>query len=479
MPNAGQADCLWQRLSPGRTVLCCAEPRDELPVFSIQSILLVALGFLSAGLVVLGLAPAFWSRAVRLTTKRLKDAIPVSEEEIRADKDRLRADFAIRTHKLEMRVEQAELQRARHLIEISRRDANVSTLERRVDELTIVGEEHQNARHVLEQTIADRLPRVEQRLSEAKALLFNRDREIADLTQSTKSQRMALDEATAINAQQSAEVDRMTNALTTRGARNQGAMHDPKYEAELALRSEIEALRAQTREQAGLIGRLQASSGDAGAPKMVEGPVGRVAKLNGAGAVATTPKADVGAPAESSREMAALTSRVADQDQEIVRLKAELMTRQAEAEPLGGMKDSRIALKARLAASEAEVEQQTVMVQQLRAELVAANERNALQAQHFMEEMRRLGAGTMPVAGQHKRPAGGIVRRSLAERVAQNTGSSPMAHVDNGADGAPAADTVAEANSGRDGVVHLPAAASETKPARPRLFDRIQTISKT
>ena len=230
-------------------------------MISIQSIMLTALGFLSAVLLALLIAPAFWRRAVRLTTRRLKEQLPLSDAEIRADKDRLRAEYAIRVHKLEMKVEQANLQKARDLIEINRRDGNISMLEQERSTLMAQVDENQNARRVLEQTVADRLPKVESRLNEAKQLLFTRDREIADLTQSTSRQQMALEEAHSINAQQTSEIDRLTTSLTVRGARNQDSLADPSFDGELALRSEIEALRGKAREQAGLIGRLQAQSG--------------------------------------------------------------------------------------------------------------------------------------------------------------------------------------------------------------------------
>ena len=144
--------------------------------------MLVALGFLAASLLGLLVASAFWSRAVRLTTARIKQSMPVSEPEIKADRDRLRAEYAIKVHKLETQLDQAKLERARQLIEINRRDASISTLETDVVQLKADLEENQNARRVLEQTVADRLPRVEARLDEAKRLLFNRDREIAELT---------------------------------------------------------------------------------------------------------------------------------------------------------------------------------------------------------------------------------------------------------------------------------------------------------
>ena len=123
--------------------------------------MLVALGFLAASLLGLLLASAFWSRAVRLTTIRIKQSMPVSESEIKADRDRLRAEYAIKVHKLETQLDQAKLERARQLIEINRRDASISALESDVGQYKADLEENQNARRVLEQTVTDRLPKVE------------------------------------------------------------------------------------------------------------------------------------------------------------------------------------------------------------------------------------------------------------------------------------------------------------------------------
>ena len=118
-------------------------------------------------------------------------------------------------------------------------------------------EENQNARRVLEQTVADRLPKVEARLAEAKRLLFNRDREIAELTQGAKRHKLALEEASSINAQQNA-ADRAPEHRPHHARRPQPRqLTAERREAKLALRSEIEALRTKTREQAALIDRLQ------------------------------------------------------------------------------------------------------------------------------------------------------------------------------------------------------------------------------
>ncbi len=162
---------------------------------TIQSGMLIALGFLAASLIGLLLLPAFWSRAVRLTTRRMRDTMPLTELEIAADRDKIRAEYAIKMHKLETLVEQVRLAGARQQIDINRRDARINVLEAEQERLGSLLEEAQNARRVLEQTITERLPKVEGRLTEAKKVLHARDREIAELARKVEAQAAALAEA--------------------------------------------------------------------------------------------------------------------------------------------------------------------------------------------------------------------------------------------------------------------------------------------
>lgn len=67
----------------------------------VLAIMYSVLGFLVATLLALLILPAVWRRAVRLTTKRIEGAIPVSMAEIQADKDQLRAEFAMSARRLE------------------------------------------------------------------------------------------------------------------------------------------------------------------------------------------------------------------------------------------------------------------------------------------------------------------------------------------------------------------------------------------
>ena len=69
-----------------------------------------------------------------------------------------------------------------------------------------------------------------------------------------------------------------------------------------------------------------------------------------------------------------------------MRLKAALTTYEAADSDERGIKDSKIALKARLSALKALSDEQSTTIQTLRAEVASGNERLARQAAYFMEE---------------------------------------------------------------------------------------------
>ena len=395
-------------------------------------VMLAALGFLTAALLALFIAPLYRRRVARLTTDMLKRSMPLTEAEIRADKDRLRAEAAIRIHKLEIMVEEAAEASARQMVEINRRDATISELEGEVAARSTALEEHENARRVLEQTIMDRLPKVENRLAEARKLLFQRDREIVSLTQSSEKQARALEEATQINAQQTDEVHRLKATLNTRAARNREGFADPRYDGEVALRTEIEALRAKTREQSALIARLQSlvaragpaaegtdalAAGDSMRPAKV---VGRAGKIGAPSSGETSPLKAVDGPPETldqktQAEIRRLKTVNQDQAAELSRLKAALGTYEAADQDDRSIKESKIAMKARLSAMAALTEEQTGTIQSLRAELASGNEKLARQAAYFMEEMRRLGS--VPAPAPRRAPENVDAKRPLAERI--------------------------------------------------------------
>jgi hypothetical protein len=106
----------------------------------IESIMYFGIGFLFATLIGVGVIPLIHSRAVRLTVRRLKDSIPQSMAEIQADKDLLRAEFAMSTRHLEMSVERLKNKDANQLAELSRKGDAINQLmiEREAQKVEVV-----------------------------------------------------------------------------------------------------------------------------------------------------------------------------------------------------------------------------------------------------------------------------------------------------------------------------------------------------
>jgi hypothetical protein len=436
--------------------------------------MLIALGFLAASLVGLLLLPAFWSRAVRLTTRRMRDTMPLTELEIAADRDKIRAEYAIKMHKLETLVEQVRLAGARQQIDINRRDARINVLEAEQERLGSLLEEAQNARRVLEQTITERLPKVEGRLTEAKKVLHARDREIAELARKVEAQAAALaeTEAAAASGQSGEEPVARAEGWRAWGLSTGG---------DGQLKAELERLKARLGEATQAADSVQARR------------VKQVADLN--------------------QQITALRARNDEQAIEIARLKAaQALEDESAGGSRGGAKDSRLSLKARLQAAEAQAEQQSDTILKLRAELAHSAELLLTNAQSASADARQLAGISGGVVPQARR-AGGEGRGSLAQRMAVVRDAQVDAGINDperdsaGGDvtgartppvtaGAPvlvavsdepslpvgeaafaeqgAAPQTPEVAQSEDQLAHPPAAAK-----RPRLLDRIAGLSRT
>jgi len=100
----------------------------------IEAIMYSAIGFLTATLLALVTLPAVWRRAVRLTRRRIEGAIPVSMAEIQADKDQLRAGFAVATRRLELGTETLRARTADQWSTITRQTEELQRRQVRLDD---------------------------------------------------------------------------------------------------------------------------------------------------------------------------------------------------------------------------------------------------------------------------------------------------------------------------------------------------------
>jgi chromosome segregation ATPase len=102
----------------------------------IEPIMYFGIGFLVAALIGLVIVPLVHNRAVRLTMRRLEAATPLTMAEIQADKDQLRAEFAMSTRRLEMSVEQLKLNSTNQLAELGKKSDAINRLKIELGEKT-------------------------------------------------------------------------------------------------------------------------------------------------------------------------------------------------------------------------------------------------------------------------------------------------------------------------------------------------------
>jgi len=94
----------------------------------IEAIMYFGIGFLLAALVAVALIPFVHGRAVRLTIRRMEHSIPQSMAEIQADKDALRAEFAMSTRRLEIIVDELKNKHTTALAELGRKGNAINRL---------------------------------------------------------------------------------------------------------------------------------------------------------------------------------------------------------------------------------------------------------------------------------------------------------------------------------------------------------------
>ncbi len=100
----------------------------------IEPIMFFGLGFLAASLAGLVIIPFVHNRAVRLTMRRLEAATPLSMAEIQADKDQLRAEFAMSTRRLEMSVDQLKARTTSQLADLGKKTEAITRLKAELGE---------------------------------------------------------------------------------------------------------------------------------------------------------------------------------------------------------------------------------------------------------------------------------------------------------------------------------------------------------
>jgi len=142
----------------------------------VEPIMYFGIGFLVAALLGLMFVPLVHNRAVRLTMRRLEAATPLSIAEIHADKDRLRAEFAMSTRRLEMSVEQMKTKTTSQLAELGKKTDAINQLKKELGEKTTAIA----ALETREKNLRDQLRATEEEFALKSSSLREAERALAD-----------------------------------------------------------------------------------------------------------------------------------------------------------------------------------------------------------------------------------------------------------------------------------------------------------
>ncbi|RAI36988.1 hypothetical protein, partial [Rhodoplanes roseus] len=168
----------------------------------IEQAMLFAVGFLVASLFNLLFVPLVHNRAVRLTMRRLEAATPFSMAEIQAEKDQLRAEFAMSTRRLEMSVDQLKTRAAGQLADLGRKSMAIGRLKQELGEknaaLMAIEAREKALREQLQSTEQE-FSRKSDKAQTVEKVLVGKEAELAKLT-------AALDERTSVSDSQRIEI---------------------------------------------------------------------------------------------------------------------------------------------------------------------------------------------------------------------------------------------------------------------------------
>jgi chromosome segregation ATPase len=168
----------------------------------IEPIMYLGIGFLIASLLGIVLVPLVHGRAVRLTKRRLEAATPLSMAEIQADKDQLRAEFAMSTRRLEMSVEHMKAKTTSQLAELGKKTDAINRLKIELGDKTasiFALEAHEKA-------LKDQLKTTEQEYAVKTADLREAERTLADRQAELRKLSLNLDERSVTADSQRIEI---------------------------------------------------------------------------------------------------------------------------------------------------------------------------------------------------------------------------------------------------------------------------------
>ncbi len=213
----------------------------------VEPIMYLAIGFLLSMLFGLMIVPLVHNRAVRLTTRRLEAATPLSMAEIQADKDQLRAEFAMSARRLEMSVDQLKSKTTSQLAELGKKTDAINRMKLELGEknATIFSlEAREKAMKEQLRATEEEFAAKTQSLRDAEQALKDKQNDLAKLNAELSDRSMVAESRQVELMAVRAQIDALKNCVgdaEKEFAATQARLEQERSESEKATRELVEA----------------------------------------------------------------------------------------------------------------------------------------------------------------------------------------------------------------------------------------------
>jgi DNA repair exonuclease SbcCD ATPase subunit len=172
-------------------------------------IMFFGIGFLVAALVGIACFPFVHNRAVRLTTQRLDSAAPTSITEMQAEKDQLRAEFAMSTRRLETITEELRTNAHAQMAALAKRSSVIARLKSELDERTAkihTVEQRESALEAREKSLFDQLRASKEEVTRVSDALHASERVVGEMRASRNKLESTVEERSRLVESQQMEI---------------------------------------------------------------------------------------------------------------------------------------------------------------------------------------------------------------------------------------------------------------------------------
>ncbi len=215
----------------------------------IQTVMLMALGFLMAVMLMMLMAPAFFKRAAHLTTLKLQSKLPYTLSDLEAQKDQIKAGYAIRIRRLEVSFDQVKENSAKLRVNLNKREMEIQELKSQNIKLRASLAEKNSRAVVLEQTVRTEIPALNHQLLKVKSDLKSTERLLSVAHEDIESQDTKLSHAARTERVRQQEIERLRTVVSVDNPKkpvNNGMVHTANTEEFEKAQADNRRLLAET-----------------------------------------------------------------------------------------------------------------------------------------------------------------------------------------------------------------------------------------